>query len=185
MRSRGSLSRKQLLILLGIATVVFDLALIFLDQKMKDAGGPSILGFEFAGSERQAAKAMAEWGASGRHYARWSLWIDYGFMLSYGSFFALAATATRDFARRNGLRRLAAVGVLAPLAAVAAASFDAIENAFLLLTLGGHGGSLAPLIATVCASLKFGLIAFAIAYVLWGLAARLLLSGRAGRASEA
>lgn len=185
MRGRGSLSRKQLLILLGIATVAFDLVMVHLDRKMTAAGGPSILGFEFAGSEQRAAKVMAEWGASGRHYARWSLWLDYGFMLSYGSFVALAAVATRDLARRSGLRRLASVGVVAPLAAVAAAGFDATENAFLLLTLGGHGGSLGPPIATVCASLKFALIAFAIAYVLWGLAARLFQGRGAGQASGA
>ncbi len=165
-------SRKQLLISIGIAMAVFYVALVFLDQKLKDAGGPSILGFEFAGSEQKAAQIMAEWGDSGRDYARWSLWVDFGFMLTYGAFFALAAIATRDFARENSLRRLAAVGIAAPIAAAAAAGFDAGENVFLLLTLGGHGGSFGPPIATACASLKFLLIAFAIVYVLWGLAAR-------------
>jgi hypothetical protein len=58
------LSRRQLLISIGIAMVAFDVALLVLDQKMKDAGGPSILGFEFAGSERQAAQAMAEWDSA-------------------------------------------------------------------------------------------------------------------------
>jgi hypothetical protein len=169
-----ALSRKQLLISIGIAMVAFDIALVILDQKMKEAGGPSILGFEFAGSEQQAAKIMAEWGDSGRDYARWSLWIDFGFMLSYGAFFTLAALATRDFAGENGLRRLAAVGVLAPLCAATAPIFDLTENVFLLLTLGGHGGSFGPPIATACASLKFLLIAIAIVYVLWGLASRLL-----------
>jgi hypothetical protein len=181
----NSLSRKQVLLLLGIATVVLDLVMLYLDQKMKDSGGPSILGFEFAGSEQQATQVMAEWGTDGRHYARWSLWLDYAFMLSYGSFFALAAVATREFARKGGLRRLAAAGVVAPIAAVTAAGFDATENVFLLLTLGGHGGGFGPPIATVCASLKFALIAFAIGYVLWGLAVRLLRGPRTGWASGA
>lgn len=66
----NSLSRKQLLILLGIATAALDLLMLYFDQKMNDAGGPSILGFEFAGSKQQAAKVMAEWGADGRYYAR-------------------------------------------------------------------------------------------------------------------
>jgi hypothetical protein len=176
---RVSLSRRQLLILLGIATVVLDLVMVYLDHKMEDAGGPSVLGFEFAGSEQQATNVMSEWGRSGRHYARWSLWLDYAFMLSYGSFFALAAIATRDFTRKRRLRRLAAVGIVAPVAAVAAAGFDATENVFMLLTLGAHGGGFAPPIAAVCASLKFALIAFAIVYVLWGLVARLLLIRRA------
>jgi len=185
MRSSIPLSRKRLLILLGISTVAFNLVLAFLDRKLIDAGGPSIVEFELAGSEQRAAAMIAEWGSSGRDYARWSLWIDYGFMLSYGCFFALAATATRDFASNHDLRRLAAVGVLAPFLALGAAGFDAVENAFLLLALGGHGGSFAPPIATLCASVKFVLIACAIAYVLWGLVARLLRGRRAGQAPQA
>ncbi len=166
----------------GVAMVAFWAALAVLDQKMKDAGGPSILGFEFAGSKQHAAEIMAEGGASGRDYARWSLWIDYGFMLSYGAFFALASVATREFARANDLRRLAAVGIVAPFCAAAAAGFDAVENVFLLLTLGGHGGSFGPPIATACASLKFLLITIAIVYVLWGLVSRLLRRMKSGEA---
>jgi hypothetical protein len=162
--------------------VAFNIALVVLDQKMKDAGGPSILGFEFAGSEQQAARIMGEWGGSGRDYARWSLWIDFGFMLSYGSFFTLAALATRDFARENGLRALATAGIVAPFCAASAAICDAGETAFLLLTLGGHGGSVGPPIATAFASIKFLLITLAIVYVLWGLVSRLL---RRLRLSEA
>jgi hypothetical protein len=173
-----SLSRKRLLILTGIAMVAFDIALIVLDQKMKDAGGPSILSFEFAGSEQKAAQIIGEWGGSGRDYARWSLWIDFGFMLSYGSFFTLAALATRDFARENGLRALATAGIVAPFCAAFAAVCDAGENAFLLLTLGGHGGSFGPPIATTFAGIKFLLITLAIVYVLWGLVSRLLRRGR-------
>jgi hypothetical protein len=177
------LNRKQLLISIGIAMVTFYIALLILDQKMKDAGGTSILGFEFAGSEQQAAQVMSEWGDNGRDYARWSLWIDFGFMLSYGAFFTLAALATRDFARENGLRGLATAGIVAPLAAASAAVFDAGENVFLLLTLGGHGGSFGPPIAAACASLKFLLITFAIVYVLWGLATRLRRYRRPSEAS--
>lgn len=169
-----SLSRKQLLISIGIVMVVFDIVILILDQQMKDAGGPSILGFELAASEQRAAQIMAEWGDSGHDYARWSLWIDFGFMLSYGAFFTLAALATRDFAKENGLRRLATVGIVAAFAATSAAIFDAGENVFLLLTLGGHGGSFGPPIAAVCAGLKFLLITCAIVYVFWGLTSRFL-----------
>lgn len=174
MRRSIPLSRKQLLILTGIAMVAFDVVLVVLDRKMTNGGGPSILGFEFAGSEQKAAQIMAEWGASGRDYARWSLWIDFGFMLAYGSFFTLAALATRDFARETDLRALAAAGIVAPFCAAFAAVFDAGENVFLLLTLGGHGGGFAPPIATTFASIKFLLITLAIVYVLWGLGSRFL-----------
>ena len=148
-----------------------------------DPGNPTVGEFEFAGSERRAAEMMAEWGAGGRDLARLSLWLDFGFLLSYGSFFLLAGLATRDFARARGLRLLAAVGLVAPFCAAIAAGFDAVENVNLLLVLGGHGGSVSPVLATVCASIKWVLILIAIAYVLWGLAERLLLRVRADRGS--
>ncbi|MGB7588747.1 MAG: hypothetical protein WBM00_08570 [Solirubrobacterales bacterium] len=167
------MSRKRLLVFIGIAMVAFDIALLIIDRRLQATGGPSILGFEFAGSEQRATQIMAEWGHHGRDLARLSLWIDFGFMLSYGAFFTLAAIATRDFARGRRLRLLGAVGIATPLFATSAALFDAAENIALLLTLGGHGGSVAPRFATVCASFKFLLITLAIVYVLWGLVMRL------------
>ena len=42
-----------------------------------------------------------------------------------------------------------------------------------VLTVGGDGGSAAPVLATACASVKWVLIVVAVAYLVWGLAARL------------
>jgi len=173
-------SRKGLLIGFGIAVVVFDIVLILIDQGLEATGGPSILGLEFAGSATRAHQIMAEWGDHGRYLARLSLWIDFGFMLSYGTFFALAGFATRDFARERGYRALARAGVAAPYCAMAAAVFDAAENIVWLLVLGGHGGNVGPPFATACASFKFLLIGIAIIYALWGLAVR--ISSRRHRA---
>jgi hypothetical protein len=111
---------------------------------------------------------LAEWGPKGRHAARASLIVDYGYMVSYGGFFTLAGLATRDLAVQQRWRRLAAAGRVVPFFAVAAACFDAIENVFLLLALGGHGGNAAPLIATVCSSIKWVLITLAIIYAICG-----------------
>jgi hypothetical protein len=177
----GRFSRKRLLIAFGIAMVVFDIVLILIDQRLEATGGPSILGLEFAGSSGRATEIMAEWGAHGRHLARLSLWIDFGFMVSYGTFFSLAALATRDFARERELRALAMAGIVTPTFAVAAALFDAVENVVWLLVLGGHGGKIGPPFATTCASLKFLLIGLAILYVLWGLTSRALLRMRTDR----
>lgn len=166
-------SRKTALIWLGLATAAFSIGLYIIDLRIQRLGGPGIIGFEVAGSRHRAAQIMAEWGSSGREAARWSLWIDYGYMLSYGAFLMVAGFATRDVARRHGWRLLGSLGGFVPYFAVGAALFDASENVALLLTLGGHGGSFAPPFATVCASLKFVLLAGAILYVLVGLAGRL------------
>lgn len=162
------MTRKRALILLGIPTVLLDAAILLLDRRMQSTGGPGIIGLEFAGSRTQVAQILGEWGARGREAARASLWIDFAFMASYGAFFTLAGLATRDLARRSGWRRLAAAGVVVPWFAAAAALFDACENVNLLLAVGGHGGDASPLIATICASAKFTLIAIAIAYVVLG-----------------
>jgi hypothetical protein len=98
--------------------------------------------------------------------------LDYGYMVSYGLFFALAGFAVRDTVRARGWPRLAALGTVVPFFALAAASFDASENAALLLTLAGHGGNFAPPFATVCSTIKFTLVGIAILYVLSGLALR-------------
>lgn len=161
--------RKHALILFGIATVVFTVILEVIDPSHVSRG-PTILAFEFAGSRARAAQIVAEWGPKGRSAAHLSLLLDYGYMVSYGLFFALAGFAVRDTARARGWQRLAAIGVVVPFFALAAASFDASENVALLLTLAGNGGSFAPPFAAVCSAIKFMLITIAILYALCGLA---------------
>lgn len=121
----------------------------------------------------RASRFLAEWGVDGRDTVRLSLIVDYGFMLSYGAFVTLAGLATRDFAREHSRRALASAGRVVPWFAAAAALFDAGENAFLLLTVGGDGGSAAPTLATTCSSFKWVLIVVAVAYLIWGVGARL------------
>ena len=157
--------------------MAFDLALFVIDKRLEATGGPSILGLEFAGTSDRGAEIMAEWGAHGCYLARLSLLIDFGFMVAYGTFLALAALATRDFARARGLRSLAAAGIAAPAFALAAALLDATENILWLLLLAGHGGEAGPRVASACASMKFLLVAVTILYIAWGLISRLLRRG--------
>lgn len=164
------MNRKRWLILLGISMVALTIVPVFaFEQRLEHAGGPGILAFEFAASKARASQILAEWGPEGRRIARLSLIVDYAYMISYGGFFTLAGLATRDLARTRDWRRLATAGMIVPFFAAVAAMFDAIENVFLLLVLGGHGGEHAPLIATICSSIKFTLITIAIGYVLCGL----------------
>lgn len=171
-RRKRTLTRKRVLVLAGIATIAFTVILEVLDPSHVSRG-PQILSFEFAGTQAHAAQIIAEWGAKGRAAARLSLWIDYGYMLSYGSFFALAGFAIRDTARTRGWPRLASLGAVIPFFALAAAAFDATENIALLLTLAGSGASIAPPLAAVCSAIKFTLITIAILYALAGLIALL------------
>ena len=72
----------------------------------------------------------------------------------------------------GGWRRMAAFGPAVMIFAAAGAVFDAIEDVGLLLAVDRHGGDLAPRVAQVCASLKFGLLAVTIVYLLVGLLLR-------------
>jgi hypothetical protein len=166
------LDRKYALIVFGIATVGFTVILELIDPSHV-SHGPTILNFEFAGSQSRAAQIVSEWGVKGRSAAHLSLLLDYGYMLSYGMFFALAGFAVRDTARARGWRRLAAIGVVVPFFALAAATFDATENVALLVTLAGNGGSFAPTFAAICSTIKFTLISIAVLYTICGVACRL------------
>jgi hypothetical protein len=172
--------RKPALIVLGMATVAFTVLLELIDPSHV-SNGPTILAFEFARTPSRAAQIMAEWGANGRSTAHLSLVLDYGYMLSYGLFFALAGFAVRDTARARGWTRFAAIGAIVPFFALAAAAFDATENVALLLVLANKGGNFAPPFAAICSTIKFALIGIAILYAACGpafwLRARLLQPG--------
>jgi len=172
MRHDARVTRRQGLIASGIATVLLLLAMAPADQRMQDTGGPGIIPFEVTGGQEQADEIMAEWGEKGQDAARESLWIDYGYLIAYGTFFVLAAAATRDLARSRGWTRMARIGAVVVYFAALSAAFDAFENTCLLLTLDG-AGSVFPLLATIFASCKFVLLAVTIAYLVAGLAMRL------------
>jgi hypothetical protein len=167
------LTRKGALIASAIAAVVIGSVLIALDARMMDEGGPGIVGFELAGTEDRAGEILVDWGEDGVEAAKASLWLDYAYIVAYGTFLVLATAATRDLARRRGWDRMTSFGLVVMPFAAAAAAFDAIEDVGLLLVVNEHGGELAPRLAQVCAILKFALLAVTIAYLFAGLALRL------------
>jgi hypothetical protein len=162
--------------------VVLFLAMSPAENRMKDSGGPGMVPFELSGGQDRADEILSEWGEDGQDAAREQLWIDFGFLLAYGTFLTLALAAIRDLARKRGWRRLAAIGAVVVSFGALAAAFDALENVCLLLTLGGAGAAF-PLLATIFASCKFLLLTIAIVYLVVGLATRLLSRGPATQTS--
>jgi hypothetical protein len=167
------MTRRRGIIASGIASLLLLLAMSPADERMRDTGGPGIVPFELTGGQAKADEIMAEWGEEGQDAARESLWIDFGFLLAYGTFLTLLLFSVRDMATERGWTRLAAIGGLVVGFGVTVAAFDALENACLLLTLA-DAGSAFPLLATVFAGCKFVLLAVAIAYLIAGLATRLV-----------
>lgn len=166
------MTRKRGLIVTAVASLLLLLAMAPADNRMQDTGGPGIITFEVTGGNERAEEILAEWGDEGQDAARESLWIDFGFLLAYGTFLTLALTATRDLAQQRSWRRLASLGRAAVWFGALSAGFDALENICLLLTIDGAGSAF-PLLATIFASCKFVLLAGAIAYLVAGLLMRL------------
>lgn len=129
--------------------------------------------FELSGGQHRADEILGEWGEDGQDAAREQLWIDFGFMLAYGSFLTFALATVLEIARKRGWRRLAAVGGVVVFFGALGASFDALENICLLLTLSGAGTAF-PLLATIFATCKFVLLTLAIAYLIAVLTRRLV-----------
>jgi len=155
----------------GVATIALLLAMAPADERMQEGGGPGIVPFELSGGQDRADDILAEWGEEGRDAARESLWIDFGFLLAYGTFLTLALAWARETIARRDFPRLAQAGPVAVWLGAGAAACDAVENAFLLLTLDGAGAA-APALATVFAAAKFALLAAAIIYIVAGLVTR-------------
>lgn len=167
------MARRAGLIVTGIATVALFLAMAPAEERMKDTGGPGMVPFELTGGQDRADEILAEWGDEGQDAARESLWIDFGFLLAYGTFLTLALAAVRGLAAERGWHRLAATGAIVVSFGALGAAFDALENTCLLLTLDDAGAAF-PVLATIFAAFKFALLAAAIAYLLAGLATWLL-----------
>jgi hypothetical protein len=180
MRDTAPVTRRRGLIASGIAAVALLLAMSPADNRMQDTGGPGIVPFELTGGQHRADEILAEWGEEGKDAARQSLWIDFGFLLAYGTFLTLALAAVRDLARRRGWRRLSAIGGVVVSFGAIGAAFDALENVCLLLTLGDAGDAF-PLMATVFAACKFIFLTVAITYLLAGLATRVFKSAPSPR----
>jgi hypothetical protein len=157
--------------------VALFLAMSPAETRMKDTGGPGMVPFELSGGQHRADEILAEWGEDGQDAAREQLWIDFGFMLAYGSFLTFALAAVLDLARKRRWRRLAAIGTVVVFFGALGACFDALENICLLLTLNGAGAAF-PLLATIFATCKFALIVIAIAYLVAGISSELALRRR-------
>jgi hypothetical protein len=165
-------TRRRGLIGTGIATLILFFAMAPAEERIQDNGGPRITSFELTGGQDRADEILAEWGEEGQDAARESLWIDFGFLLAYGTFLTLALAAVRDLAGQRRWRRLAAIGGVVVSFGALAAILDALENICLLLTLDGAGAAF-PLMATIFAAAKFLFLVVAIAYLGVGLAMRL------------
>jgi hypothetical protein len=158
--------RRRLLRMLAVLTIVFLGATTWFALEMDDHG-PSILELQFVRTSDKAeeySRLSKEWKSD----AQASLGIGYGLLVSYGLLLVGLSVAIRDRSLRKGRLRLASLGPWVAWAALGAATYDAVENALLLLIIDGVTSNPWPAIATGCAVAKFSLAGIAVLYAVIG-----------------
>jgi hypothetical protein len=159
--------RRRLLRILAALTLVFLLATSWFANEMQDHG-VGIFELEFTRTSENAEKYHADLGPEGREDAEASLGLDFGYLIAYGLFLAGASIAISERNWRARRRRLAALGPWVAWGALAAALFDAVENALLISIVNGETGDPWPAIAFGSTVAKFALAGIAVVYVVGG-----------------
>jgi hypothetical protein len=142
-----------------LAFVVYAAVMLVLDRRMRQTGGPGIVPFELAGNASRAEAIMARWGTDGQCAARLSLWLDFGYMATYGTFTALLVDRTR---RRWGHP------AFLPAVVIVAVAGDAIEGISLLKVLNRTRVGVYSRRAQIAALIKFAVLGGALGYVAAG-----------------
>lgn len=158
-------ARKRLFFTLLVLTLSLFAIFRILDTPLQTDYAPSgIVSFELAGTPQNAAHIVLTWSAEAMLNAAFGLGIDYLFMPVYA--FALAFGTLLAAGRHAGW--LKSLGAVAGYGAFAAALFDAVENYALFQVLLGAFDSSYPMLAAVCATVKFGLLAFGLVVAVAG-----------------
>jgi hypothetical protein len=147
---------------LAAAAVVFSIytvAMLVLERRMRATGGPGIVPFELAGKASRAEAIMVRWGSAGQRAARLSLWLDFGYMTTYGALMALLVDRAR---RRRG--QPAAL----PATVVVAVAADATEGVSLLKVLNRTRVGVHARRAQIAALIKFAVLCGALGYLAAG-----------------
>jgi hypothetical protein len=156
-------TRSQVCLNAAIATatvgyVGYSAVMLRLDRRMQATGGPGIIPFELAGTAAKAEDIMNRWGEAGQQAARQSMWLDFGYMTSYGILLGLLIDRRR---RRRGHP------AWLPALAAGAVTGDAIEGVTLLGVLDRRDIAVNARRAQVAASIKFVILAVALGYSLY------------------
>jgi hypothetical protein len=157
-RHSSSVGRRSLstdLVWAAMAFAGYTSVMLALERQMRRSGGPGIITFELAGNAERAQRIMSAWGDRGRRAARCSLYLDFGYMATYGALTALLV----DYARRRlGHPATVCLGV------VPAVGADALEGIALLKVLAGNNIDLNAHRARRAAIIKFVVLVGALLY---------------------
>lgn len=153
----GGVSRNRIAAA-ALGYVGYSAVMLRLEHQMRATGGPGIIPFELAGTAAKAENIMGRWGEAGQRAARRSMWLDFGYMSSYGILLGLLID------RR---RRLRGHPTWLPALAAGAVAGDAVEGVALLRVLDRRNIAGNARRARTAASVKFAILAVALGYSLY------------------
>ena len=124
---------RNVLVVSSAALTVFGMVVLWLADPGRLGGkGPSVVGFELAGTAAKAKKIMDDWGEFGRVVAAFNLGFDYVFILGYSTLMTLGCLWA---SQRHSGWVLLNLGVLFAWLQWLAGALDCIEDASLLRML--------------------------------------------------
>ncbi len=157
--------RKPLFLIFLALTILIFAVFRVLDEPLRTPAAPNgIVSFELAWSPGASGEMVRSWSEYARLLAAFGLGMDYLFMPVY----ALALSLGILLATGRHPGRFERLGAWMGWAALVAPLFDAVENYGLLHSLLSPLFSLWPLIASICATIKFVLLLLGLAYALIG-----------------
>lgn len=165
---------KTLLIISVITTPLFILIMALHSQPLKVEGVTplGIIDLEMAGTVARAMEIYKNWSPDLIITARRNIYIDFLFLVSYGTFLY---TATLSLAKwfDNPFKK---IGIVISILSVVAAAFDALENILLLSTLAAHFKKEIVASTFIFSSIKFIIAGVAILYIMLSLLLRLFIA---------
>ena len=156
-------------ILSFIAFLILTLIMQSIESELKSSTGYGVLEFEFAWTPEVIREIFNAWGSAGKKKEATAIYLDFLYIPSYGLFIAgciLLVTRKLEGKLQN-------FGLYITITPIIAGVFDVIENINLLLMIENDAyietGS--PFIASLCASIKFGLLFLGICFFIIALIA--------------
>jgi len=146
----------------GLVLVLAYLMMAPVEDELKRTTSYGVLDIEFMWTDTMAIEIMSAWGPRLIEKELFATYVDFAFMLGYGTLLSGISLLLARNLRARGLVLQANESQVAALALLpcAAMLFDAIENVNIVAVLGNpsNPNPLGAMLASVSATLKFGLL---------------------------
>ena len=163
--------KKKVLILITIisfiAFILLTLVMAPTELYLKENTGYGVFEFEFAWTAERINQIFNAWGSDGQQRQTLVTYIDFLYIVSY----VFCYTGCILLITRKLENKSQKIGLKMTTTPLIAGIFDVIENINLLLMLANdtfiRSGS--PFIASLCATIKFGMLFLGLIFILYGI----------------